>query len=234
MIASDFIYQIKSLGLPVAQAIVQINTQNQQYLIDAKGQTNGLIDLVFHWRGKQIINGSLENGYFMPMIYDYDSQWRNKYNNAVIDFSAKNAQGQITPKILKIKNPVKDLSQSHIINAIDPYSYLLNLGLDFTNKPSEACTRQSVIFDGRRVTKFIALRALASDYKKYNLPKDAWICRIIYERIAGFDGEDNIKPDYSKEYSIYIYDKINDLSMPIFAEFYGSYANLTAELLLEK
>lgn len=183
-------YSLRYNGIEVGNLKVNSKTTADSYALSSSAKVSVLFGAL-KWAGSSTVSGAIERGAPVPAAFAFDWRQNKKSGATQIGFKQFVASDiAITPKP-RNKPDMVPLTPAHKAGAFDPMSAVLMLTKADSRPP---CERRVGIFDGKHRYDIVL-----SPKRTAKLPasanggpaETAYVCRIMYEPIAGHrDNED--------------------------------------------
>ena len=185
-------YRLRYNGINVGRLNVDSNATANAYSISGSAKLSVLFGAL-KWSGSSSVSGAIEGGAPAPATYAFD--WRQNKKGGTIGMGFKNrvaAEIAVKPQPRNRPDSVP-LTQAHKVGALDPMSAILMLTKADERPP---CERRVGIFDGKQRYDIVL-----TPKRQTRLPppsgggplETAYVCRVMYEPIAGHRDNDDTK-----------------------------------------
>lgn len=185
-------YRLKYNGIDVGQLDVTSNAAGKSYSVTGSSKVSVLFGAVT-WTASSSVSGTIDGGTPVPAIYAFD--WKNKKKAGAIKMRFKDrtaAQVDVTPPP-EPHPDVVPLTAAHRAGALDPVSAVLMLTKADGRPP---CDRRVSIFDGKNrydIVLTYKLMTRIAPAKTGGASETAYVCRAMYQPIAGHRDNDSTK-----------------------------------------
>jgi hypothetical protein len=185
-------YHLRYNGINVGSLVVNSNATAKTYTLAGSSKVSVLFG-AFAWSSSSSVSGTVEGGAPAPTSFAFDWRQNKKSGSTQIGFREGVATEIAIQPPPRIKRDVVPLTPAHKVGALDPMSAILML-TKADNRPP--CDRRVGIFDGKHrydivLTPKRTTRLPASSGS--GPAETAYVCRIMYEPVAGHRDNDDTK-----------------------------------------
>ena len=179
-------YEVYFGGLHVLSAKAELDRTDRRYRLVAQGETQGILDFFFSWRGDTESIGKFEAGDTVPARHRNHGYREDRVRKVALAYDAAGDVAAVLVEPPPDLEEVNALPDDAEIGTMDPLSVIA--GLSETLTQGEACSGVFQVFDGRRrydltVTDKGTQNFEANDYSIFQ--GEARACEIEYELLGG-------------------------------------------------
>jgi hypothetical protein len=177
-------YSLRFNGIEVGHLEINSKTTATTYSLSGSGKVSVLFGAIT-WSGSSSVSGTIERGLPAPAAYAFDWHQNKKGGTIRIGFANGAATNIAVQPLPRIKPDMVPLTPAHKIGALDPMSAVLMLTKADGRPP---CDRRIGIFDGKQRYDVVLTpkRVTRLPSSSGSGPSEtAYVCRVMYEPIAG-------------------------------------------------
>jgi hypothetical protein len=164
-------------GFKVGKSNARLDLNHSNYKLIVNSSTTGLTKILYPWKQKIIISGSISNNTLLPSLYSInDLREDNKSGHMNIIY--ENNYPVIKSALPNVENDTRreKVSKKLLFNTLDPVNSIISFGL--ISGLSNSCDHEIPVFDGRR--RFNLKYTLIE--KNNNIMK----CKLTIIRLSGY------------------------------------------------
>jgi Protein of unknown function (DUF3108) len=177
-------YSLRYNGFEVGRLDVNSDSTTKSYSLAASAKISALFG-AFKWSGSSNVSGAIERGTPSPAAFAFDWHQNKKDGTTQIAFNSGVASQIAIKPPPRIKPDTTPLRPADKMGAFDPMSAILMLTKADGRPP---CDRRVGIFDGKQRYDVVLTPKRTIRLKSATAggpPETAFVCRIMYEPIAG-------------------------------------------------
>jgi len=192
------VFDVRFGALPVGSATFDIRFDEKSYAVDARGKTEGVVDVFAPGKGRATSEGAIDNSQVVSARHFVEFREKKKTETLEMAFADGAVESvKLTPEKPQKKRGKKwvPIEPDHLRHVMDPASAIVvPVEPGQANDPNAVCNRTFNIYDGG--TRYdIALSYKATrKVKTEGYDGYAFVCRLRYVPVSGHKrGEKNVE-----------------------------------------
>jgi hypothetical protein len=176
-------YRLRYNGIEVGRLQVNSTAAGKNYSVSGSSKVSVLFG-AFSMTASSSVSGTIEGGAPTPAAFVFDWRMNKKSGTTNIGFKDHVATDIAIKPAPREKPDMVPLMPAHKVGAVDPMSAILMLTKADSRPP---CDRRVGIFDGKQRYDLVLTpkRVIRLPVRSGNPSDTAYVCRIMYEPIAG-------------------------------------------------
>ncbi|RVU38395.1 DUF3108 domain-containing protein [Hwanghaeella grinnelliae] len=225
-------YEVYFGGLHVLSAEAELDRTDRRYRLVAQGETQGILDFFFSWRGNTESIGKFEAGGPVPARHRNHGYREDRVRKVALAYDGSGDVAAVLVEPPPDLEEVNALPDDAEIGTMDPLSVIAGLSESLTQ--GAACSGVFQVFDGRRrydltVTDKGTQNFEANDYSVFQ--GEARACGIEYELLGGDRKEKSKYVKTAHDRVVYVGRPLDEApAIPVRAKIETDYGTVMAHL----